>query len=162
MRSINFDEGYKTYDINGDENRVIRIRVTDPNIMQRYNESKAVIDGIFKELPEDGDIGTEEKDRIEGTIKEAINHIFDSDICEPAFGHASVLTVAENGRPIVVNFIEALLPIVTEDSREAVEALAKERAQRMQKYIDPVVSAPSDNYDDMSREELIKLLEDKQ
>ena len=162
MRSIDFDEGYKTYDIHGDENRVIRIRVTDPNIMQRYNESKAVIDGIFRELPEDGDIGDDEKNRIENAVKDAINHIFDSDICEPAFGSASVLTIAENGRPIVVNFIEALLPIVTEDSREAVEALAKERAERVQKYIEPVVSAPADSYEDMSREELIRLLEKKQ
>lgn len=161
MQSINFDEGYKTYDINGDESRVIRIRVADPNILTRYNESKEMIDKALKEIPvNSGETDTADPEmvmRIENEIRKAINYIFGSDICTPAFGEASITTITSNGNPIVVNFLDALLPIVVQDSKAAVEALAKQREERLNKYIRPVIAA--EDYDNMSREELIQALE---
>ena len=40
MRSINFDDGFKSFCINGDENRVIRFNPGDPNMRVRAEEAQ--------------------------------------------------------------------------------------------------------------------------
>ena len=40
MQSINFDEGIKTFSINGDEARVIRINPGDLNLLIRSEEAQ--------------------------------------------------------------------------------------------------------------------------
>ena len=39
MKSIDFDSGYKTYSINGDENCVIKVQITDFNLPKRINDA---------------------------------------------------------------------------------------------------------------------------
>ena len=59
MRSINFDDGFKSFCINGDENRVIRFNPGDLNMRVRVEEAQKRIrkwEGSLKtiELNPDG------------------------------------------------------------------------------------------------------------
>ena len=59
MQSINFNSGnYKEYAINGDENRVIRINVSDVGIITRIQDAMSNADNIAEEVSE-----REKKDR---------------------------------------------------------------------------------------------------
>ena len=49
MQSINFDTGYKTYAVNGDESNVIRINVADLSIKSRIKEMYARIADLESE-----------------------------------------------------------------------------------------------------------------
>ena len=53
MQSINFNSGnYKEYAINGDENRVIRINVSDVGIITRIQDAMSNADNIAEEVSE--------------------------------------------------------------------------------------------------------------
>ena len=39
MANINFDDGFETFTINGDSNRVIKINPKDGNILIRFDEA---------------------------------------------------------------------------------------------------------------------------
>lgn len=46
MKSINFDEGYKKYAINGDESRVVKIKIGDFNLLERLKSAMAEIESL--------------------------------------------------------------------------------------------------------------------
>ena len=46
MKSINFDEGYKNYAVNGDEKRIVRVRVTDINLLKRVEAALTEIESL--------------------------------------------------------------------------------------------------------------------
>ena len=53
MQSIDFNSGnYKEYAINGDENRVIRINVSDVGIITRIQDAMSKADNIAEEVSE--------------------------------------------------------------------------------------------------------------
>ncbi|MBR1750847.1 MAG: hypothetical protein IJ740_08215 [Ruminococcus sp.] len=137
MKSINFDDGYRTYDINGDPDRIIKVRVTDPNINARYKAAKDELDRIFDEAAALAKLTESDLARLENGVREQLNFIFDSDICTPAFGNASMLTI-DNGSTIVVNFVEALLAQVQADREAALAALKARKEEKINAYIAPI------------------------
>ncbi len=132
MRSINFDGGYKTYAINGDENCTIKIQVTDFNLPKRINDALTEIEGVVEKAK--GNRSDEDMASFDTEIRATINKVFGSDICTPAFGIANVCSIASNGEPIFYNFFNALLPIVKEDIETA--AKAAEVRPEVQKYLE--------------------------
>lgn len=135
MKSINFDSGYKTYSINGDENCVIKVQVTDFNLPKRINDAVIEIEALVEKVKSNSSI--EEIVVFDGEIRKIINDIFGSDICTAAFGKANVCTIASNGEPIFANFFNAMIPIIKADIDEA----TKDKAQlspEAQKYLDDI------------------------
>ena len=132
MKSINFDEGYKKFIINGDESRFIRIRLSDPNLMYRIDN----IDDKIQELKEKYKGATDSKalaefDRV---LKALLNETFGTDVCTPVFGDASVLTfIPGTDKLILSGFLEAFLPIIKQEIENMAAALRPE----VQKYIEP-------------------------
>ncbi len=53
MPSINFDTGYKTYTINGDENNVIRVNLADHNLGKRMEAALHDIDDFKNSITND-------------------------------------------------------------------------------------------------------------
>ena len=135
MEKISFNNGYKEYKINDDENAVIRINTTDMKIIDRANEAKKNFNEIMKKyedienqnLPDDKVFSlVSECDR---DIREQINYIFGSDVCTAAFGNANCISPC-GGQPLFMNFINAIIPLIEKD-------IAKEQklsAKKIEKY----------------------------
>ena len=133
MRSINFDDGYRTYAINGDESRVIRVNVTDLNALERFNTAVEEIDRLIADSK--GEDATPEKlvelDRI---IREQFDHIFGEGMCKTVFGCVNILSAVTDGRMLIESFLDAFLPVIRED----IAAAAQASGERVNKYIKPV------------------------
>ncbi len=141
-QSINFDEGYKTYEINGDPERVIRFNPSDPGILRRIVAAKSALSGMSEEVQRirinaDGSSVLEQEAGavkiIEDKIKEQINYIFGADISSAAFGLQSPLATLK-GVPLYERFCNALLPVLEKD----IKSEAKASQKRVAKYTSQV------------------------
>lgn len=122
MQSINFNSGnYKEYAINGDENRVIRINVSDVGIITRIQDAMSNADNIAEEVSEreKNEDRTQLLKEYDQRAREMVNDIFGSDVCTAALGSVNVFSVASNGKPVLVNFLEALLVVVVQEIKSA-------------------------------------------
>lgn len=138
MQSINFDDGYKSYMINNDENKIIRINVTDLNTSKRFEDAVSAIDKLMDEVK--GDISEERFIEADRVIREQLDHVFGEGVCEIVFGKTNVLSATESGKLLIEGFLDALLPVVKADMETAA---AKSRAnieKKMAAYIEPVIN----------------------
>ena len=109
MQSIDFNSGnYKEYAINGDENRVIRINVSDVGIITRIQDAMSNADNIAEEVSEreKNEDRTQLLKEYDQRAREMVNDIFGSDVCTAALGSVNVFSVASNGKPVLVNFLK--------------------------------------------------------
>lgn len=148
MQSINFEIGnYKEYAINGDERNTIKIDVSDIGIIDRLQTAMAEISDYQQKL----DSITEPSDSVvsemDSTAREIINKAFDSDVCTKAFGSKNCFSVASNGQPVIINFLNAFMPIIKNDFSLAIENQQSELKGKTSKYIDPVVNGPATEID---------------
>jgi len=116
MKSINFDEGYKTYAVNGDESRVIKIKVADFNLLKRVEAAMAEIESLKKKYSGKPDENT--LTEFDSSIRQLIDKAFDSDVCSNAFGNANICTVS-GGKLLFEAFFEAFMPILKADCTAA-------------------------------------------
>ena len=140
MQKLSFDEGYKEFSINGDENRVIRFNPSDLAIIKRLEEAKNKISESMA-IKDDIELDNEGKpvdslenyskviSHIDNVIKEQINYIFDSDVANVVFGNQSPLANIK-GKPLYERFMESGMPEI----KKAVEEEAKESRKRVAKY----------------------------
>ena len=61
MQSLNFDEGIKSFAINGDESRVIRFNPADPDMMTRYYKALQMLKEAKGSLLSDVNLDAEGK-----------------------------------------------------------------------------------------------------
>ncbi len=161
MKSINFNEGIREYMINGDESRVIRIRI-DPDMVKRFEETADDIDELINsvtDIPE-ADMISE----IGEKLCSIINKAFGTDVCTPAFNGANPLTPVADGKTLYQVFFEALMPAVEADIRALTatrEADAKQLRPEIKKYLSPALPAETDRMPDLnglSKEEKVALV----
>lgn len=143
MKSINFDEGYKSYAVNGDENRVIKVKVADPNLIKRINSALTEIESLKEKFSGKPDENT--LIEFDGSVRQLIDKAFDSDICANDFGNANLCAVVGSGKLLFESFFEAFLPILKADVRAA--AMNRKMKQpklrpEVQRYIDSPAIAP--------------------
>lgn len=136
MQSLVFDIGCKEYDINGDSSRVIRVNTSDWNILRRVSDLKTAIAERVKKLGEEnGDEGFDalmsRLSEVEGEVREEVDRAFGSPVCDAAFGSLNCLSFA-GGQPVVLNFLNALLPEMQKD----LEAETEQAYRRIEKYTD--------------------------
>ena len=135
MTNIKFDDGYKTYILNDDESKIIRVNITDFNILDRYNKAQADMQALIEEMQNDSEATPEKIASYDKRIRENVNYIFGSDVCTAAFGTANCLSVVSNGSMLFESFLDALMPQVQADMDISLEAAKK----RTDKYITAVV-----------------------
>lgn len=140
MKDLSFDEGYKEFSINGDENRVIRFNPSDLAIIKRLEEAKNKISESMA-IKDDIELDNEGKpvnslenyskiiNHIDNVIKDQINYIFDNNVADVVFGNQSPLANIK-GKPLYERFMESVMPEI----KKAVEEEAKESRKRVAKY----------------------------
>lgn len=161
MQSIDFNSGnYKEYAINGDENRVIRINVSDVGIITRIQDAMSKADNIAEEVSEREK--KEDKTQLlreyDQRARDMVNSIFESDVCTAALGGINVFSMGSNGKPVLVNFLEALLAVVVQEIKSAQTAAQIKLEEKVEKYIAPVVAQPAVNVAELSDEDKKALL----
>ncbi len=146
MANINFDDGFETFTINGDSNRVIKINPKDGNILIRFDEAMRDLKNESERLSsikvkadgspvEQAGISLEESTSRLGEFNQLINDkmdfIFNADVRQAAFGRQSPLSiVGPDNRFLFEIFLEAALEAV----REKLEAATKEMESHAGKY----------------------------
>lgn len=144
MQNISFNDGYKEFTINNDENKVIRFNPSDFGILQRIKEAYSEIEKATDieddiKLDSDGSVmdnlgkTVEIVKGIEDTIKAQIDHIFNSEVSCMAFGKQSPLGMVK-GVPLYERFLNAAIPFI----KKEVEAEMKASQKRMSKYTDVI------------------------
>ena len=126
MQNINFNDGFKIFDINGNPDRTIRINTADIGILERLENSIDTLNGLAEKAKSTEKIQDNKKyaflGEIDKNIKEQINYVFGSDVSTPAFGTAYCFTFA-NGKPIFQNFLDAVIPIIEKDTKKGTEQM---------------------------------------
>lgn len=138
--NLDLGEEYIELTINNDENRVIKIDLTDFGIVERINESYKRIDEFQKEhkdikINSDGTVAEDFAQSAEvlsmfnKLIRELIDYILDAKVSDIVFGNKNPLSMVK-GVPLYGRFINALMPYV--------EKIAKreqaETEKRISKY----------------------------
>ena len=115
MKSINFNQNIKTYAINGDENNVVKLNTSDYGIFTRAEEMQTKFVELSKEATQaENESNFEKLKKVEKDVRNALDYIFNTDVCTPAFGKTNCLSPC-NGSFIFMNFLEAMLEVLKED-----------------------------------------------
>ena len=141
-QSINFDEGIKEYEINGNPERVIKVNTADYGIIERFKNVEKRLDEKMKKYKDvkinaDGSavMGDEEAaeaiEDLSRIVKEEINYIFNADVADIVFDGTSPLSTRK-GVPLYERFVNAMFPVIQKD----IEAETKESSKRISKYSD--------------------------
>lgn len=134
MPNLVFNKGYKEYDINGDKDCVIRVYTSDWGIIGRIAELKERIVAkvrTLKNVGDDFETAMNELNRVEREVRAEVDTAFGSPVSDKAFGSVNCLSFA-GGQPIVLNFLEAILPEIRKD----LEAETQQANERIAKYVD--------------------------
>lgn len=143
MKSINFDEGYKTYAVNGDESRVIKVKITDFNLLKRIESAMTEIESLKDEYS--GKPNEDTMIAFDSSVRKIIDKAFDSDVCANAFGSANICTVVSDGKLLFEAFFEAFIPLLESDINAALmnkKIHQPEMRPEVQKYIDAPTVKP--------------------
>ena len=129
--NLSFNDGYKTYEINGDPNRVIKINPADVGILKRLQAAQDSISALQEKY---NTINTPEAlAECDKDLRDIIDDVFAAPVADIAFGDTNCLSLA-GGSSIYENFLNAIIPIVQETVKE--ESKASEK--RISKYTDRV------------------------
>lgn len=144
MKSINFDEGYKTYAVNGDKSRVVKIKTGDFNLLKRVEAAMTEIESLKEKYSGKPDENT--MIEFDSSVRQLIDKAFDSEVCAAAFGNANICTVVSGGKLLFEAFFEAFMPLLKADIKAAImtkKANQPELRPEVQKYIDTPKIAPA-------------------
>lgn len=122
MKSINFKNSFREYAVNGDESKVIRIKL-DPDMSQKIQNALSEIEQFKGEINENNIAEAGRK------FCGIINKAFGTDICTPAFDGENPFSVVEDGRFLFESFFDAFMPIFEADLKSL------EIRPEVQKYI---------------------------
>lgn len=134
MQSISFDEGYKEFAINNDENRVIRFNPKDFGILTRMEDTLSDFEALEKKLKD----GNEEEftnnlREAEKVVHEKIDSIFNANVHDIIFNHQSPISLV-GGEFLFMRVIEALIPIVEKEVKYEMQKSEKRMSKYTEKY----------------------------
>lgn len=142
MRSINFDDGLKSFAINGDENRVIQFNPGDLNMRVRAEEAQKRIrkwEGSLKtiELNPDGTPAEDDEETsaelrgFEDMLRRELNYVFNADVYDTIFAGQSPLCIVGKEKQFLFEaFLLSAMPIIEEE----IEAFTSASQARVDKY----------------------------
>lgn len=136
MQNLNFDDGVRSYAVNGDEGRVVRVCVTDMNLGKRIAELEQQIPALEAKYRGMTDPTPEQLAALDADIRSLINGAFGADVCTPAFGQTNCCSpVGADGHMLFTGFLAAL----TEQIRAEIEKLPKPAPRaEVQQYLDDI------------------------
>lgn len=116
MQNIHFDDGFKTYVLNDDESKIIKVNVTDFGIIDRFEKVKKDLESLADKTTLTQNNDESEMQQTDRIIREKINYIFGSDVSSAAFGSVYCFSPS-NGMPVFVNFINAVMPVIEREMK---------------------------------------------
>lgn len=159
MRNINLDiDTRQKFSINGDPNKVIELDTRDINIVNRYKESidkmksmqddYANLHAIYEEMQaiEDGENASEERlakvgeftdemAKIERKMRDVIDYIFDTKMCDTICGNSSIFSPVNNQRVKFEQILDTFSALYEKDVKSNMAKISKNRVkQRTAKY----------------------------
>lgn len=138
--NLDLGEEYVELTINNDENRVIRIDLSDLGMIERVNESYRKIEEFQKNnddvemnadgTPTDGVLKSAKiLTNFKNLICEQIDYILDAKVSHIVFGNKNPLSTVK-GVPLYERFLNALKPYIEEIAKRE----QKESQKRISKY----------------------------
>ncbi len=141
MQKLNFDLGFKEFEIGGG---VLRFNPSDPNVYSRFVAAADKLTGIEQRLTakakeyegkKAGEAMLQLMNEADKETKELLSWIFGAqNDFEAIFCGANILGVGSNGERIITNFIHAVQPILEKGARNCaknqVNQAKMNRAQR--------------------------------
>ena len=127
MQSLSFDEGLKSYMINGDSNRILRFNPGDVNILTRYKEVNNLADNLPEaKINPDGtaaenvDIVTEQLAAFDNALREQLNYLFNADVYDVLFyGQSPLCIVGKEKRLLCEEIIEKIGSLIGAECGES-------------------------------------------
>ncbi|MDE7105080.1 MAG: hypothetical protein K2O36_04285 [Ruminococcus sp.] len=110
MESINFKNSFKEYAVNGDDSKVIRIKL-NPDMLNKIHNAMSEIDHFSDGINENNITEMGRK------LCEIINNAFGTDICTPAFDGENPFSVVDGGKFLFESFFEAFMPVFEADMK---------------------------------------------
>lgn len=130
MNNINFDEGYKEFQINNDPNRVLRFNPRDMAFVEKLDNAKKEFQKLQNEI-KDKKEDVETITMANNKVRKIVDDIFYEGANQIIFGAQHPLTFI-GGKTIFERFIEALGEIM----KPYIEKENKLAEKRMKKYTD--------------------------
>lgn len=118
MKALHFDTApAKTaeFAVNGDENNVISISLTDLNLFDRIGKASKELEDLQTQY---ADMQPEQLAQADAQIRRIIDRAFGSDICSHAFGTVNCLSMTKSGKPLFQCFFDAFVPLLKEAFEE--------------------------------------------
>lgn len=147
-QNLAFDEGFKEYTINGDENRVIRVNTSDYGLVTRFQDARRHIEQMITKyekfnLKPDGSPADESDEEATDALKEMgdfirseIDYIFGAKIADIVFGTTHPMSTVK-GLPLYERFLNSVMPIINADleaERKKSEAVIKKYQKQAQRF----------------------------
>jgi len=146
MKSIIFDEGYEEYMINGDPNKVIKLRVTDPSLIDRMKSAMEEIEKLREKYHEADDFK-----KFDEEFRTIVNKAFDTDICTPVFGESNVMTVTASGEFLFTVFFNAFFPQLETDIKAKLGKVNTGKLRpEVKAYLNTPIVKPTSSLPDVS------------
>lgn len=138
--NITFDVlDYKKYILNGDENNVLRITTSDYGIIDRIYKAQEEVTAMYDRISERKNPDVHILSEMDAEARRIINEVFDDgDVCTKAFGNKNCLSPASNGKAMLLNFLEAIIPVITKEFGDSIEKVQNKTA----KYTEIVEAEP--------------------
>lgn len=139
--TFSFDSGIKEYAINGDENRVLKVNVTDVNFLPRLYDSFLKAQELVKNIgtyePKDASIealreGIDKISGIDKAIRSGFDEVFYPGAAETVFGQMNVLSFVGNGDTIYESFMNAFISKMEKE----IKTNSEESEKKISKYRD--------------------------
>lgn len=124
MEQISFDSGLKSYCING--KGILSFHPGDPNLYLRFEEAAEKIENLQKKLSQFPETDQTANDldfwklleKTDQEMKEILNWIFGAhNDFQELLGGVNLLAVADNGKQVIYNLLEALEPILLDGAK---------------------------------------------
>lgn len=139
--NLDLGEEYVELTINNDEDRVIRVDLSDFGMIERLNESYKKIEEFQKchndvKINPDGTAADKLNESAEilkafnALVREQIDYILDSKVSDIVFGNKNPLSTVK-GVPLYERFLNALRPYIEKIAKREKE----ESDKRVQKYM---------------------------
>ena len=130
MQNIQFDDGMKSYQLN--QGGLLRFNPADPNIYARFMQLEEKLDQLQQALSTDPDMASQ-LERADRGVKELLGWVFGRhNDFDALLGGVSLLAVADNGKRVLNNFLEALAPVLEQGAQQCAADLTAEAVQQAQ------------------------------
>ena len=134
MEKLTFDTGLQSYRVNG--GGVLKFNPGEPNLYARFMEAVEKLRDLETQLQQPQMEGLQAMCRLDKEMKEILGWVFGpGNDFEAIFSGVNLLAVTTSGQRVITNFLQALLPVLTQGAKRcagqaAEEAVKKAKARR--------------------------------